>query len=100
VKDLAPGAKHSFYLTCKTSQVFSGNGGRQMVAIRTTCPEDGPHSNGFEFKYFPVVWTAAEVQAAAAGNSANGLSQPKPVKTKPTAAGNSKPATEEKEPDI
>jgi len=92
VTDVLPGTTRSVRMTCRTGTVYEANGRRQMIAIKTVCPE-APRANGFEFVYLPVVWNEEEAAAIAAANGNTTHAATKPAANGNTVNGRGKPVT-------
>lgn len=55
ISQLAPGsAGQSVKLRFRTDQIYARNGGRQMVAVKAVCAEDGDQNPYFKFVYLPI----------------------------------------------
>jgi len=76
IRDLAPGRPRHVSLKCRTDQIFGGNGGYQMIAIRAGVPGETKDPL-FAFVYLPVVSTPTPLTPTSEGAPSKEDTRPK-----------------------
>lgn len=90
LRDLPAGTPKHFSLKCRTGQVYAGNGGYQMIAVKATLPPEESKDPLFAFAYVPVVVTPTPPKATPAAKDEPEETEERPEDEAPADAQKSK----------